>query len=499
MGNGREQWTSRWGLILSALGMAIGTGNIWRFPRVAAANGGGSFMIAWIVALLLWSIPVLMMEGLLGRETRMGCIGAFKKWMGEKYAWLGALLAWISLAIAFYYAVVMGWCLRYFVYAIEGKIGGAEMNVKAAEAMWKAFTSNPSQTILFHFLAMLIATIIIYRGISKGTELANKIIIPMLFIVLAILAVRALTLPGAGEGVKYLFSPNLKRLLTAKTWLEGFSQSAWSTGAGWGLFLTYMVYTSKKEDVVLNSFMTGFGNNSASILAGFAVIGTVFALSPSIEAAHKAVGSGNTGLAFIYLTALFSKMPAGVVFAALFFLALTIAALSSELSMLELGIRLFRDAGWSRKKAALWVGIICFILGLPSSANITILNNQDWVWGVGLMISGLLCAIAIFKSGVAKAREIMNKNSDMKVGVWWDILVYLIPVWFVLLIGWWIYQSITWYPKDWWNPNPFTHTYSVGTILVQWAIASIVIYLLNDFFAKTARYEHTEIGDTYEK
>ncbi|MCD6420041.1 MAG: sodium-dependent transporter [Synergistetes bacterium] len=481
-----EQWASRWGLILAAIGMAVGTGNIWRFPRVAAANGGGAFMVGWIIALFVWSIPLLIAEAVLGKSTRMGVIGSFKSFLGEKYTWLGALVAWISLAIAFYYAVVMGWCVRYFVYAVSGYFSNPNLDTAA---LWKHFSTSPAQMILFHVISLIICVWVIYKGVAGGIEKANKFLIPALFIILVILAVYATLLPGSIQGYKYLFSIDLKYLANGNTWLNAWSQSAWSTGAGWGLLLTYYVYSKYNEDIVLNVYTTGLGNNSASIFAGIAVIGSIFALSPTHEAAMKAVHSGNTGLAFIHLSQLLTKMPGGTIFAILFFLALSFAALSSELSMIELGVRLFRDAGWNRKKAVVWMGFLLLILGLPSSANITILNNQDWVWGVGLMVSGFIIAWAMIKKGVEKVRsEYVNPDSDVKLGKWWSVAIYTIPVQFVILVGWWIWQAVTWYPKDWWHPGVFTHTYSVGTIIVQWVIAIIVAYLLNDWFAKHAKY-----------
>jgi len=201
-----------------------------------------------------------------------------------------------------------------------------------------------------------------------------------LFVLLIIAAVRALTLPGATEGLNYLFSVDFGKLTDYKIWLEGLSQSAWSTGAGWGLLMTYAVYMNKKEDIVLNSFIAGFGNNAASLLAALAVIPTVFALSESAAVAMDSLGAGNTGLTFIVIPQLFEKMPGGAFFESLFFLALSLAAFSSLLAMIELSTRIFMDMGMDRKKAITVIGIGGFLLGIPSAISLGFFNNQFQYW-----------------------------------------------------------------------------------------------------------------------
>ena len=202
-GSGNEQWKSRWGFILSAIGMAVGAGNIWRFPRVASANGGGAFVVALLIAIFLWAIPLLMAESVWGKVSRMGCIGSFKVMVGEKHTWMGGVLGWVCLAVTFYYAVVMGWCLRYLVYAVMGTIKpGLD-----TQALWTAFSTTPGAMVPWHILAMIFATVVILKGVAQGVEKMNKVLIPMLFVLLCILALRAVTLPGAAAGLEFLFKP----------------------------------------------------------------------------------------------------------------------------------------------------------------------------------------------------------------------------------------------------------------------------------------------------
>ncbi|MFQ5823149.1 MAG: sodium-dependent transporter [bacterium] len=473
-----EIFSSRWALILAALGMAIGTGNIWRFPRIAAQNGGGSFLIPWIIFLFLWSIPLLIVEFAMGKETRFGTVGAFGKLIGRKFTWMGAFVGFCSMAIMFYYSVVMGWCVKYFVSSLNGDVG-----LSQSKLFWDSFTSS-YQPIFFHFMAMGIGSFVIYKGVVRGIERANKILIPSLLILLILAAIRALTLPGAVDGLNFFFNPEFDKLLNYKTWLEALSQSAWSTGAGWGLILTYAVYMKKQEDIVLNSFIAGFGNNSASLLAGMVILPTIFAILP-FEDAMNAVNAGNTGLTFIWIPQLFLRMPLGSFFMVVFFLALTFAALSSLIAMIELATRIFMDAGLNRHRAILFVSLCGFLLGLPSARSLNFFNNQDWTWGVGLIVSGMFFAFAVIKYGNDDfRRKLINiEGNDLHAGNWFNFIIkYLIPIEFVALIGWWFYQAIVSYdPKGWWHPF---HTFSLGTCIFQWGLAIGLFLLLNNWLYK---------------
>ncbi|MFQ5754056.1 MAG: sodium-dependent transporter, partial [bacterium] len=389
-----EFFSSRWALILAALGMAIGTGNIWRFPRIAAKNGGGAFIIAWIIFLFLWSIPLLISEFAIGKKTRYGTIGAFAKLLGKKYTWMGGFIGFCTMAIMFYYSVVTGWCLKYFIAAL----GGSLVNVEGM-AYWNQFSTSFYEPILYHFISMGVGAFIIYRGVVKGIERATKILIPSLLLLLIVATIRALTLPGALDGLNFLFHPQWRALANYKVWLEALSQSAWSTGAGWGLILTYAVYLKQNEDIVLNSFITGLGNNSASIFAGLAIFPAVFALAPLLglvaQDVVKITGPGNTGMTFIWIPQLFNQMKFGAFFTAVFFLALSFAALSSLIAMIELATRICMDAGMPRKRAIVVVASTAFVLGIPSAVNMSFFENQDWAWGIGLMLSGFFIAFAV--------------------------------------------------------------------------------------------------------
>lgn len=466
----RESFASRFGFIAAAMGQAIGTGNVWRFPRVATTNGGGPFMVAYVVALLVWSIPLIMAEVVMGRKSRKGTVGAFKDVMGEKYSWMGAFVAFVCFALGLYYSVTMGWTMRYFFYGLTGAL---KPGVDTA-ALWNNFISSPGQVVFFNLLSVALAGYVVFRGVQGGIEKASKFMIPTLFALLVIGMIRALTLPNALVGLHYLFNPDFSKLLSGKVWLEAFTQSAWSTGAGWGFMITYSVYTREKEDVAVNGIITGLADSSAALVAAMTVIPTIFALAPNNLAEAT---SGNTGLTFIWLAKLFPEMPGGTIIATIFFLAMTFAALTSLYAMYEVVIRNFMDFGWSRKKAATLVVVASFLGGLPSAINIEFLNNQDQVWGVALLISGLFVSLALNKYGLEKARqEDINLCSDIQIGKWWNYCVKFFPAMFAVIFGWWVYQQFTWYPKTWWNPF---ETYSPMTMFVQWGIIIAIFIIYN--------------------
>ena len=473
-----EFFSSRWTLIIATIGIAVGTGNIWRFSRVVAQNGGGSFLIPWVIFLLIWSVPLIIAEFAIGKSTRFGPIGAIAKIGGPGFGWMGAFIVFVATAIMFYYSVVTGWCLRYFFSAASGDLFSTTNHLN----YWNDFASG-YQPVIFHFISMMIVGLIVVKGITKGVEKVTKWLVPSLLIIVLILFFRSISLPGSIEGIKYFFTPDLNTILDYKVWLNALTQNAWDTGAGWGLVLTYAIYMRKKEDISLNAALIGFGNNSISLIAGITIFSAVFALSGS-DAMQQISQSGpaNTGLTFIYLPILFTKMSSSysinLIFASLFFIALFFAALTSLISMVELSTRTLIDFGLKRKKALIIIAVSGFVLGIPSAMDLNFLANQDWVWGVGLILSGAFISFSIIRYGTDKFRtEIINGfGSDIKIGKWYNFVInILIPVQVVILILWWLISSVSWDPQ-WWNPF---HAENAGTVLFQWFIILAVFILLN--------------------
>lgn len=478
-----EFFSSRWALIIATIGIAIGTGNIWRFSRIVAQNGGGSFLIPWVIFLLIWSVPLIIAEFAIGKSARFGPVGAISKTAGKQFGWMGAFIVFVSTAIMFYYSVVTGWCLRYFFSAASGDL----FNTSDHLVFWNEFSSGTGP-LIYHFIAMFLVAFVVLRGVTKGIEKVTKLLVPSLLIILLILFVRAVTLPGAFDGIKYFFTPDFEVILNYKVWLNALTQNAWDTGAGWGLIMTYAIYMRKREDISLNAVLIGFGNNTISIIAGITIFSTVFALS-STDAMNQVSQSGpaNTGLTFIYLPLLFSNISSGnllnVLFASMFFLALFFAAITSLISMVELSTRTLIDFGMKRKRALFIVAVCGIVFGIPSALDLSVLANQDWVWGVGLILSGAFISFSIIRYGVDKFRtEVINGfGSDIKIGRWYNFVIgILVPVQVVVLISWWLISSISWDP-EWWHPF---HSENLGTVIFQWGLVITVFVFLNKTMVK---------------
>lgn len=478
--NPKEFFTSRWGFILSMLGVAVGAGNIWRFSRVVAQNGGGSFIIPWIVFLFIWSIPLIIAEIAMGKLCRRAPIGTMAEMAGRKFGWMGAFIALVTTGILFYYSVVVGWGCRYFLYSLTGYLNETPNH----HVVWENFVHS-LQPLFFHFGSILIGCFVIYKGINKGIERSNKILIPMLLVIIIIIAIRAVTLPGAWQGITYLFKPNWSDFLNYNVWLEALTQNAWDTGAGWGLLLVYAGYAHRKESVVINGTVAALTNNAVSLFMGVIVFSTAFAIEQreGIMQLISGEGSSNAGLTFIFIPQLFQALPGGSfvhsLFSSIFFFAFVCAALSSMISMLQLTMQVFNEMGMGRNAAILFTGAISLILGAPSALNMAFFENQDWVWSVGLIMNGFFIAFAVVRYGVDRFRqEVVNTSPhDLKLGKFYNTLIgFLIPLQAIALICWYFYISVTKMDSEWWNP---LRMYSVGTILFQWGIAICVFIFLN--------------------
>ena len=489
-------------MMLAMLGMAVGTGNIWRFPRIAAQNGGGEFVVAWLVFLLLWSIPLILVEFGMGRKTRSGPVAAFVKLMGPRWAWMGAFVAFVAAAIMYYYSVVAGWTIRYLVASLTGELSNGD-----PAAFWSSYTTS-WWPVFTHALAIGLGVFVVARGVGAIEKVA-RILMPALIVLIVVLTLRAVTLPDASGGLSYLFTVDWARLKDSNVWVQALTQNAWDTGAGWGLILCYAAYLRSHEDTALNAFILPAANNTVSLLAGIMVICTVFSVVPQLVASFatdpqvlssypelaQAVGagevltpdliqqtifaSGNEGLTFIWMPHLFASIPFGRFFMVLFFLALAFAAFTSLVAMIELATRVLRDAGMEHRRAIRVVGTAGFLLGLPSAISLRVLHNQDWVWGIALMLSGLFFAIAVIVHGIRRFREeqLNHADSDIRVGRWWDIVIaVIVPLEALILLGWWLYQARQGDPAGWLRPFGVEN---VGTILLQFGVVLVALIAAN--------------------
>lgn len=470
-----QRFSSRLGLILSAMGIAVGTGNIWRFPRIAAQSAGeggaGAFLLAWIIFLFLWSIPLIIAEYTLGKKYRMGVVGILIKSLGKKFAWTGAFIAFVATAITFFYTVVVGWCIYYFAHTLLTPL---PVTTEAAMDTWNHYQDS-WWPFLTHILAIGFGALAIWKGI-RSIEKVNKILIPTLLVIIILSVIRAVTLPGAWEGISYLFTPQWSQLKDPQIWIAALTQNAFDTGAGWGLFMTYAAYMKSEHGTVKNAFFTAIGNNTVSLLSGIMIFGTVFAVlrfemsmaRPEILEIMKTSGPASTGLTFIWMPQLFARMVMGSPLSILFFLGLTFAGFSSLIAQMELPTRVLIDTGLSRSRSIWIVVAVIYLLGIPSARNLDFLSNQDFVWSIALMISGAFVAFAVIKQGARNLIEEINITAnDWSVGSYWRVTISLfIPIAAIFLLFWWMFLSVTEFaPDEWFNP---LHPFSVMTCLLQW-------------------------------
>ena len=489
----KEQFSSRWGLILASLGMAIGAGNLWRFPRLAGQYGG-TFLVLWIIFLFIWSIPILLAEFSMGKEVKKGVIGSFGTITGKSYTWMGFFIALCTLGIAFYYSVVTAWGIRYLGFSLfngyQELVGGLTLQQKIIADpqhlthFWDSLSSHNLFTVGLHIVAVVIGCLLLYRGVQQGLERANRILIPTLFVLMVLISIISLNMENGILGLEYMFSIKPELFRDPNVWIEALSQSAWSTGAGWGLIMTLSAYSKKNEDVSLNIFISGFGNNTASLLAGFAILPAVFALAGSEADAVSYLQSGNQALTFSIIPSLFSGISGGIFLSIVFFVAFCLAAFSSFLAMLELFILMLSDLKIPRKKAVLWVGGICILMGLPSAWSLDFFNNQDWVWGIGLIISGMFIIFSVLKHGAKRFKErYIDKDSDFKVNTPYFVFTLSLNLLFAcVLIYWWMSRGYD--ANPWWdeagNWNVLS-VYSNASIVTQWGAVILIGILLNGF------------------
>jgi NSS family neurotransmitter:Na+ symporter len=486
----QKSFSSRWALMFAMLSMAVGTGSIWRFPRIMAKNGGGTFLFPWVISLLAWSIPLIILEFALGRGMRAGPLGAIVRLVGPKFAWMGAWITLTAAAIMFYYSVVTGWVLEYLVVSLTGQLAEAD-----PQQFYDAFVAGPWPLVL-HVVSMSLALLVIWRGVA-AIERVTTLLLPSLFFLVVALAIRAALLPGAGAGLSFMFTVDWPELADYRVWLEALTQNAWDTGSGWGLITVYAIYMRPKDDSSVNCFLLGIGNNVASLLSGVAVICTAFALNPAAE--KLLVGSDNYGLTFVAFPQLFARMPAGWVFMILFFAALFIAAFMSLVSMVELAVRGLQDLGMTRERALVIAGALSLLGGVPSALSIHFLLNQDWVWATALVPSGLMFAYVALRAGINEFRRryVNLEANEIHIGRWWNVSIgVLVPLQGIVLLGWFFWEkfpaattavgeerSMASRLVEWLRPDAIEN---VGTVLAQWAVLALALWTANRWMGRNA-------------
>jgi len=365
----RDSFGSRFGVIAAAAGSAIGLGNIWRFPYVLGENGGGVFLLIYLLLVAMVGIPVMLSEFTIGRSTQRNPYGAFRRLAPEKPWFLVGLMGIVAaFMILAFYTVVAGWTLEYLYQAVINGFRGLssdEINV-----MFDHFRAGTFRPILWFLIFMFMTAWIVVSGIRKGIEKYTKVLMPFLFVLILVMDVRAVTLPGAMEGLKFLFRPDFSKV-SAETILEALGQGFFSLSIGMGTLITYGSYINKKERLGNAALNVTIADTLIAVLAGIAIFPAVFAFG--IEP-----GAG-TGLVFKTLPLIFQEMPGGYIFSVIFFLLLAIAALTSTISVLEVIVAFFsEELNITRRAATLLATAAVAILGIFAAGS--------WGWFAGLHV-----------------------------------------------------------------------------------------------------------------
>ncbi len=483
-------FNSRIGLLLTLIGAAIGAGNFWRFPRVATLNGGGAFIIAYIVIFFLFAIPIMWSEHAIGRSTRHGLPGAFKDFVGKKFAWMGMFMTVIVIMIMSTFTTVCAWVLRYLIYAVTNTFATAD----TVELFAQTAEKDPI-TMVFFFVLLFFCCFVVSKGINGGIEKSMYFMIPILGVCTILIAVRAVTLPGAIEGLQYLFQIDTEYLFRANTWLEALAQTAWSMGPGFGLIVSYAVYTKAKSDITLTTVTQGLSDTAIAIVASTAICAALFATLGS-DQAYEIMAAGSNGLVFIALPNIFVTMTGGYIVGILFFVAFFMAVLTSNFGHVAVVALAVQELGISKKKAIWYTGLITLIIGIPATWSMDVMGRADWVSGTLLVFGALFVCFGVTKFGARKFRErfLNTPYDEFPVGRWFDIVITVVaPLLTITVLIGWIYQSISANPAEAFN---IFGSATVGALASQGALIILVTILFNDKVANRIKNKYFN-GETF--
>lgn len=440
----REKWGSKIGFIFAAAGSAIGLGNIWKFPYIAGEFGGGAFVFVYLISLGIIGFTLMLAEFSIGRHSQLSAVGAFRK-INSKWSFAGALGVLTAFFIMGFYPIIGGWSISYIFKSISGEVISSNPDITANTFI--NLISGVYTPIFWTIIFMILNIGIVFLGIGKGIEKASKILMPSLFILLIVLAIRTLTLPGAEKGLEFYLKPDFSKI-NGQVILAAMAHSFFSLSLGMGCMVTYGSYLDKKENLLSNAVIIPLLDTFVAFMAGLVILPAVFAFGFE--------PNSGPGLVFITLPAVFSTMPAGQIFAVLFFVLLTVAALTSSISLLEVVVSYFIDQkGWKRSKAVLFNSIIMFILCIAAS-----LSNGVWanikLFGLGFLdifdyiasyvllpIGGIFVSIFIgWVWGQKDALQEVTNNGTIKFRlgkVWVALLKFVLPL---LILAVFIYGSV---------------------------------------------------------
>lgn len=483
----RETWSTQLGFLVAAIGSAIGLGNIWRFPGVAYANGGGAFLIPYLVALLTAGIPFLIFDYALGHRFQGSAPTVFRR-IGGWFESLGWFQVAVSFVIMTYYAVVVAWSVSYIFFSAQGAWGSDPVSFFTKDYLQvnaPSFSLNVVSAVLFPLLAVwVIVLVFLGLGIQRGLERANKIFIPLLVVIFLVMVVRTLFLPGATDGINAFFTPNWAALLRPDVWVAAYSQIFYSLSVGFGIMITYASYLPRRVNIGPTALVAAFANSSFEIVAGIGVFSTLgFMAHEAGVGVQDIEGITGVSLSFMTFPKIISMMPGGHVFGILFFLSLTIAGITSLMSLIQVVSSAFQDKfGFSATRSALILGLVamfCSVLFFSTTNGLNALDVVDnWINSVGILGIALLSVLYVTygKRMLRELRLHINFHSSIRFGKWWifvtglltpAILLYILlaTVWSIITTGYGGY------------PHNFILMFGWGCVVIAFLLTAIFTLL----------------------
>ncbi len=434
----RSSFTGKIGFVLAAAGSAVGLGNIWRFPYLAAQYGGGIFLLVYILLAVTFGFTLMCGEIALGRKTGKSAIGAFKD-LNSKYSFIGIIASIIPAIILPYYSVIGGWVTKYLTVFITGG-----MNQAAQDGYFSAFAAQTGSPLLYFFIFIGITALVVLLGVEKGIEKVSKIMMPVLILLTLFIAIYTMFIPGAIDGVIYYLTPDISKF-SAKTVLAAMGQLFYSMSLAMGIMITYGSYMKKDVNIETSISQIEIFDTGIAFLAGLMIIPSVFAFSGGDQAA---LGQGPS-LMFVTLPKVFDFMPGGSIIGVLFFLLVLFAALTSSISLMETVVSIVKDkTGLNRKVICGIIFLFSVLLGIPSSlgngiwANVKMLNMDilsffDFISNSVLMpiVALLTCffiGYVIKPQSLAEEIELSGKFKRKKLFV--IVIKYVAPVCILLIL-----------------------------------------------------------------
>lgn len=503
---GRSQWGSRAGFLLAAIGSAVGLGNIWRFPAVAYENGGGAFFIPYLFALLSAGIPILILEYTLGQKYRGSAPLTFRRM--NKYAegigWWGVLVAFV---ISTYYSVIVAWAISYAIFSVNLKWGDDTEGFLFNNYLQLAETPSQFGSLVPNVLIPLvivwaIVLFVLARGVKRGIELANRIMIPTLVIIFTIIVIRAVTLPGALTGLDAFFKPDFSQILNSSVWVAAYGQIFFSLSIAFAIMVTYASYLPKDSDLTNNAFIVGFSNSSFELLAGIGVFSILGFMATQQGVGVDEVVDGGVGLAFVVFPAIINEFPAfNEFFGFLFFASLLLAGLTSLISIVETYVAGLCDKfNISRTKAVLIGGGLSAIISLifATQGGLFYLELIDYfINHFGVAVLGLVEVVLIVwilrKIGVFK--EHANEISDIKLGFAWTFSISVITP---IVLGYMFYDLLVTnlfkkFPTETGNYEGYADSFiNIGWIVAVGALVLGIVFAIMKWKVNPEEGEYDE-------